>query len=457
MKLPRALWIILVSSLALKLCLLGVAKDIPAFADERQYVAAALSIAAEGVPTYANPQWDEAHYPPVYPYFVGAACKLFAAGFRTAVHVLQAVIGTATVWMLFLAARRLFDERIALISAGIWAFFPTAICYTQLFLGETLYAAFVLGVPLLLLPTEKVLGTRHSFAAGLMAGLATLTRSIFLPQSFLIAGWIVLTHGGIRDWRRSSRLASVFLAGLFCVILPWSIRNTLRYDSFLLIDTGAGNVLHLNWNMVDPWNQDIGLVGRHQADRGRAKAAGIERRRRFRPENEDDIVARNKGEIRLASAWLLEHPLLFLRHSVIRAAEFVNPTSLLVFRLRKGHYGEPPAAVSEGLILLVIAGTILLLWAGGVGMTFQAARKEHALYALLFFSALLSGALLMSITRYRFPSMPLLVPFAVHMLCCPRDVPRPREAPVRWGIATLLSVLLLIVFAIYLPNNYPGS
>ena len=181
----RTLWILLVSSLLLKLGLLGVAEGIPPFADERQYVAAALTIAEDGVPTYANPQWDEAHYPPVYPYFMGAVCKLFGGSFQTAARVAQAFFSTATAWLLFLAARRLFGDRTALWSAGVWAFLPTAICYTQLFLGETLYALFVLGVPVLLLPMGGSLGARRSFLAGLLAGVATLTRSIFLPQSFL--------------------------------------------------------------------------------------------------------------------------------------------------------------------------------------------------------------------------------------------------------------------------------
>jgi len=452
----RTLWVLLASSLLLKLGLLGVAERIPAFADERQYVAAALTIAENGVPSYANPQWDEAHYPPAYPYFMGAVCKLFGGSFQTAVRIVQALFGTASAWLLFLAARRLFGDRTALVSAGVWAFFPTAICYTQLFLGETLFALLVLGVPVLLTPAESPLGARQSFLAGLLAGFATLTRSIFLPQSFLVAAWILLCGTKEGSWRRRLPLSALFVAGLFCVVLPWSARNTLRYDRFLLIDTGAGNVLHLNWNMVDPWNNDIGLLGRHQADREAAKEKGIPRRRRFKPEDPNDIVARNQGEIRLALQWLGQNPGLFMRHSLMRAAEFVNPTSMLVFRLRNGDYGRPPAALTEALVLVVVVGTMLLLVAGFAGMALFGLQREHALYAILFLSAFASGALLMSITRYRFPSMPLLVPFAVHVLLSPRELPSFGEARGRWIIASGTTLLLAIVFVLYAPYNYPG-
>jgi 4-amino-4-deoxy-L-arabinose transferase-like glycosyltransferase len=455
---PRALWIILLTSLALKLSLLGVAQDVPNFADERQYIAAALTIADDGVPTYSNPQWDEAHYPPSYPYLMGAVCLVFGpTGLSITIRVLQILMSTATVWLVFLLAERLFERRSALLSAGVWAFFPTAICYTHLFLAETLHAALVVSVAVLLLPGNGNLNGKRALAAGIVAGLASLTRSIFLPQSLLIGAWIAL-WGTVnrKDRRRRLQLCAVFLGGLITVILPWSIRNTLRYERFLLIDTGAANVLHLNWNMTEPWNQDIGLMGRYQRQSKEAKALGIQRRRRFVPEDPADIVALHQGEIRLALDWLKHHPRLFARHSIQRAAEFLNPTSMLIHRLRRGDYGDPPGILEETLVLSVLISTMALIVLGLAGMSLASVRSEHALVAILFLSTLVSGALLMAITRYRFPSMPLLIPFAAHVACNWRTLPGPRQAPFRWGIATVNSLLVLWIFVIYVPYNYPG-
>ena len=78
----------------------------------------------------------------------------------------------------------------------------------------------------------------------------------------------------------------------------------------------------------------------------------------------------------------------------------------------------------------MVVGTMLLLLAGSTGLALYGLQREHALYAVLFLSAFAAGALLMSITRYRFPSMPLLVPFAVHVVLHPRGLPSLAEARV---------------------------
>jgi len=450
---PRALWIVLGTSFLLKLGLLATARDLTNFADERQFIAAALTIAADGAPGYTNPVWDEAHYPPVYPYLLGGLCKLFELHFGLIARILQVVASTVTAWLVYVLAERLFDRRTALWSAGVWAFLPAATCYTHLFLSETLFGVLATAVPLLLLAPDGRLSSRRALAAGLVAGLAALTRSIFFLQAPLVALWLL---AGPREGKRL-RMAGTFLAGLVLVIAPWSIGNTLRYGRFLLIDTGAGNVLHLNWNMIDPWNQDIGLIGRHQRDRDAAKAAGIERRRRYVPEDPTDIVERNQGEIRLALDWLADHPGLFVRHTVIRAAEFLNPTSMLVHRLRRGDYGQTPRFVEEALVGAVIASTLFLLGFGLVGMVLRTDDHKSALVALLFLSAFAAAALLMSITRYRFPTLPLLVPYAVDLARNLRSLPPLRSCPIRWTLAGIVLILLVWISVLYLPYNYPHS
>ena len=122
----RPLLIIIGIAVALRLIGLWMASDLEPKRDEKQYFAAARSIAETGYPVYPNPIWDEAHSSPGYPYLLAACYELVGkASFRLTSQVVQVALSVFTVFLVYWIARRAFDQQTAWVAAAATAVFPT--------------------------------------------------------------------------------------------------------------------------------------------------------------------------------------------------------------------------------------------------------------------------------------------------------------------------------------------
>lgn len=143
-------------------------------------------------------------------------------------RALSALLATAAVAVVASLARLLFDERTALLAAGIAAIYPEAISLGAFVLSEAPF------VPLMLLNLSAwtrawQAGNRKeriawSLVAGVWAGLATLMRPswlLFVP----FAGLIGFAFGPDRS--KQLKVAAVIVAGLCITMSPWWIRNAL--------------------------------------------------------------------------------------------------------------------------------------------------------------------------------------------------------------------------------------
>ncbi len=418
----RIVLVILVASTLLKLLLLGPAAGIPLKQDQRQYVEGAIAISTTGTPAYPNPAWDEGHSSPLYPYGLAAHHRVLGQEhFLTGVRVTQVILSTLTAWLVYLIALRLFDRRNALLSLGLAAFFPTFIAYSHYFYSETVYTFLLLWIVALLLAREGPTTPRRALCAGILGGLAALARGAFILQAPFVLLWLLLPRGG--GPKQRGLACAAFLLGLAGTIAPWSVRNTLHYGHFLLIDTNGGNVLHKNWNALRPENHDVGMRSRWRKDR-KAYAGEVPFRERIA---EEDIVLRSGAETRAAIAFTLAHPMIFLRNSVTRAKELVNPTSLLVRTIRRGAYAGLPPLLAEVLVWLVLLSTMGVLAFGMLGLAARPPTPEQLLPLFLILGNVIVCVFIISMSRYRYPMMPLLIPFAIEgarrcrVLCTERN------------------------------------
>jgi 4-amino-4-deoxy-L-arabinose transferase-like glycosyltransferase len=442
----RTLLVILGLSTLVKLALLWPAERLPLRGDERQYVAGAASIAATGVPDYPNPVWDEAHSSPLYPYGLGLVHRVFGpAGFAAAARTVQVLLSTLIALLVYLIAVRAFDRRVALTATGVTAFFPTIVAYSHYFYTETLYTALFVGIPAVLLGGARPPGAGRVLAAGVVAGLAALARGAYVIQAPFVLLWL-LAAGGPTPQRRA-RAAALFLLGMAIPIAPWSARNTIRYDRFLLIDTNGGNVLHKNWNAIRQENHDVGMDKRWRADRV-AYTGPVPFRERVEAA---DPVERDRAETRAALRFVLAHPLLFARHSLIRAAEFVNPTSFLVRAVRLGDYPGLGPVASEIVVWSVLASTMAVLAFGAIGLAARPPGPVAALPALMILGNVVVCVLIVSMSRYRFPMTPLLIPFAVHGAIEARRFFAGRS-PLRFAVLAVLAALAA-AWVVYVPYS----
>src|SRR6185312_3710174 len=94
-------------------------------------------------------------FPPVYPLLCRGAIFIFKGFAIEAILIIQVVIGTLSVYLVYLIASRLTNsERIAVLAGCLSAFDPLLLGYTSVILTETLYQIMLLAVIFMLMRIE---------------------------------------------------------------------------------------------------------------------------------------------------------------------------------------------------------------------------------------------------------------------------------------------------------------
>lgn len=179
-------------------------------------------------------------YPPLFPGVI-ALVTAVVGNAETAARLVDLLAGTALVIPVFLIARRLGGERIALLSALLVAVHPYLVALSTSIFSENLY------LPLLLTGTYGVISAtgaggrawRSAALAGACLGLAYLVR----PEGLLFAGIGATALSLFKFRRRFSGLRlAVILAGCTAVIaLPYMAWLTASTGQLLLESKSADN------------------------------------------------------------------------------------------------------------------------------------------------------------------------------------------------------------------------
>jgi len=138
---------------------------------------AALALVGSYPPTnFAEPGGASALRPPVFPYLLGTAYQV--TGVRVnAGRLIGVLLGTLAVGLVFLIARRIWGPRHALWAAGLTAVFPPLVWLSAALLSELVFVPLVLGLVLVLLRLRDRPAVLPAALAGLLLGLAVLTRT----------------------------------------------------------------------------------------------------------------------------------------------------------------------------------------------------------------------------------------------------------------------------------------
>jgi len=177
--------------------------------------------------------------PPLYAIFISLCLTLFGDS-QVPVKIVQACVDAAMTIILYLIGREVFDARTGLLSAGIWAVYPFPIYLALTIASEPLFT-LLLGI-FVLLTIYAICSQRSRYycAAGILLGLATLTRATtqFLPLMFPLM---------ILPFPRQGKAVlvnyTVFCLSFSLVILPWTMRNYVVLRDFIPVATAGGAVL----------------------------------------------------------------------------------------------------------------------------------------------------------------------------------------------------------------------
>ena len=213
------------------------------------------------------------------------------------IRTAQCVLDTLTILLLYRIARICFGGAVALLAAGVYAVWPTALLYSSVMGSEPLYAFLFCWFVLLSLQFAEDPTWRRTAEAGVLLGIALLTRGNAVMMVALMIPW------GIVQFRKTPRLIvralTIPLVALL-MLVPWTIRNYRVFHAFIPFETGGGDVLLGSYNRVivnDPFYYGYWVFPTA-----------------FLPEYAplitapNDEVKRDHVEIRLATRWILDHP-----------------------------------------------------------------------------------------------------------------------------------------------------
>ena len=184
---------------------------------------------------------------PLYPYLIAGAFRIFGIYSRTSalfLLTLNSFFSALTCIPIFLIARRIFSEKVAVGSAWAWVLLPNVMFWSTKWVWETSLSTLLLTTLVwLALDLEDRNDWLPWIEFGLLWGLAALNSPSLL--SFLPAA-------GLWAWyRRAQRgkhsFGGVALASLFffLCIAPWLLRNYETFGRFLFIRDNFGAELRM--------------------------------------------------------------------------------------------------------------------------------------------------------------------------------------------------------------------
>lgn len=281
---------------------LGYWIDRPLTRDELEYFSLARSLAAGDGFVYDETMRAGSFEPfgraPGYPAFLALAGggREVVSSVPARVKIAQAIVGGIGVLLVGLVATPLAGPRGGLVAAWIAAVYPPLVWIPAYGFSEALFWPLALALAwtfdrALGPPSE---GAFFAGAAGLLTGLGILTRPaliLFLPMALV---WLVV--------RRRLTAALLLAAGAIIVVGPWTVRNYLHHERFVLVASDGG---------VTFWtgNHPLAIGEGDMAANPALKIANQELRARYPGLNEE---AMEPIYYREALAWIRAHPLQWL-------------------------------------------------------------------------------------------------------------------------------------------------
>jgi tetratricopeptide (TPR) repeat protein len=372
------------------------------------------------------------HSSPLYPFVLAGLLRLFAHSLE-AVRVAQAVVGTASVFLIALLARATIGRRAAVAAAYLAALYVPFIFFESEILEIALVIALVTGMLLVLARRRVSSGPVSACAAGVLLGLASLGK----PNLLLFApvGSVLLFAGGQGPRARRAVPAVAFFLAAGLTILPATVHNYRVSGDLIPVSSNGGINLFIGNHpgapgvFVVPPEMRLDLLSSstEAAERalGRTLSAG---------EVSDYWAGR-------AFAYMRSRPGSWLRLTARKAALFWNHYEI------PNHYHFYFVREFAAVLRLPIStfGVVAPLGLLGLGLA-AAAKKRHAALLIAYGVTFMASVVPFFITaRYRLAIVPVLIVGAGFALTELWDRARSRRWRSLSGAALALAGLAVLV------------
>ena len=176
---------------------------------------------------------------PGFPLFLAMIYKIFGHSYLAA-KIGLAFISCLSVILLYLLGKELIDEKAGFVSAGIYSIYPASIFWTGYLAPVTLEIFFLFLLIYLLIRGEKTLKNSLFFFGGIILGIASCIRSLFLMYVPAVFLWLL-----IKNKKMLKREFWIFILGFCISISPWVIRNYKIFHRLVFTSTEGGIVCYI--------------------------------------------------------------------------------------------------------------------------------------------------------------------------------------------------------------------
>jgi len=173
---------------------------------------------------------------PLYIYILGLIYYIVGPSLLFA-RIFGHIVGLISVYFTFRIGRTIFNRPAGLMAALLHALYPIAVFFESELLVDNLFTMlFELSILLIIYAVRKR-QNKYYIMAGIIIGLAAITRPLILGLLPVYIIWIFI---GERSFRFALLKNLLLLLIAFAVILPVSIRNKLVGDDFVLVSSSGG-------------------------------------------------------------------------------------------------------------------------------------------------------------------------------------------------------------------------
>ena len=344
--------------------------------------------------------WDPGctYVSPLYIYFLAFVTWVGAS--IDGARVVQILLGTGTVALIFATAREWFGERSAWIAAGLAALTGLFTFYEVLILQASLDPFLTAAVLWLLAMALRRPQAHWPLLTGVASGLFMLNR----PNVLIASVGIALVLLVARRWRTTVLLAG----GVLIALMPIGIRNAVVAHEASLLPSHGGLNLYIG-NNAEANGLFRAVPGVSPTIEGQARdTRRVAEAALGRPLTDGEVSSYFSG---LAIAWIREHPIAWLRLFAVKVGYVFNAQHIPL------PLSYPFFAYDAGSILrFLFVGPWCLIPLGLVGLigapwlVEPRPGREYVIWAAFVPLYALSVALFFTSERYR---LPLLVPLTI--------------------------------------------
>lgn len=354
---------------------------------------------------------------PFYPYLLALIIKIFN-GNLFFMRIFQGLIGSLSVFLIYLTAEKFFSKKVALFSSIVATLYGPFIYFTGEFLIVSLIIFLNLLIFLALYRAIKNPSFFNWLLAGVLSGLSAIARPNILLPALLLPILLFFLY-------RKNTLKKTI--GLFCGILivvsPILLRNYIVGKDFVPIASQAGINFYIGNNpssdgttAIAPGTRGTWWGGYHDAIRQAEKAMG----KKLKPSEVSNYWLKKglkfiKDSPNLYIKLLVKKFFLFFsgmeisnNKDIYFFKEYSIISNLLIWKI------VIPKTKNIPFFIFGFPFSLLLVFAI-TGIIFSIKEKDKEKLLLLFFiiTYLISVIIFFVNARYRMPVIPLLIMFSV--------------------------------------------